>query len=34
VRHIVIDPYDPLPEYLDALIDLAVRDRLARPSTD
>jgi hypothetical protein len=27
VRHIVIDPYDPLPEYLDALIDLAERDR-------
>lgn len=27
VRHIVIDPYDPLPEYLDALIDLATRDR-------
>jgi hypothetical protein len=29
VRHIVIDPYDPLPEYLDALIDLAERDRNA-----
>jgi hypothetical protein len=28
VRHIVIDPYDPLPEFLDALIDLAERDRL------
>jgi hypothetical protein len=27
VRHIVIDPYDPLPEFLDALIDLAERDR-------
>ena len=26
VRHIVIDPFDPVPEYLDALIDLAVRD--------
>jgi hypothetical protein len=24
VRHIVIDPFDPVPEYLDALIDLAV----------
>ena len=30
VRHIVIDPYDPVPEYLDALIDLAERDRAAR----
>jgi hypothetical protein len=29
VRHIVIDPYDPLPEFLDALVDLAERDRLA-----
>jgi hypothetical protein len=26
----VIDPYDPVPEYLDALIDLAERDRAAR----
>jgi hypothetical protein len=34
VRHIVIDPYDPLPEYLDALIDLAVRDRAARWSKE
>jgi hypothetical protein len=30
VRHIVIDPYDPVPGFVDALIDLAVRDRSAR----
>jgi hypothetical protein len=34
VRHIVIDPYDPVPEYLDALIDLAIRDRTARSSLE
>jgi hypothetical protein len=34
VRHIVIDPYDPVPEYLDALIDLAIRDRSARSSAE
>jgi hypothetical protein len=34
VRHIVIDPFDPVPEYLDALVDLAIRDRTRRSAAD
>ena len=34
VRHIVIDPFDPVPEYLDALVDLAIRDRTGRSAAD
>jgi hypothetical protein len=34
VRHIVIDPYDPVREMLHALIDLAIRDRTGRSSVE